>query len=125
MNAEYLLIAGGLFNVVFALFHLLFWKLFRWHEELAKLSGLNRAIVQVLNLCLTFVFVIFAYVSFAHAGELLGTALGRSLLLLIGTFWYLRAIEHVWLFRVRSRVSHVFLVLFLIGGSLYVIPLFL
>jgi len=125
MNAEHLLTAGGLFNVVFALFHLLFWKLFRWHEELPKLSRLNRAIVQVLNLCLTFVFLIFAYVSFVHTGELLGTSLGRSLLVLMGAFWYLRAVEHVWFFRVRNRLSHVFLVLFLIGGSLYVLPLFL
>ena len=44
------IVAGGIFCICFALFHLAFWKLFRWETELAKLTSLNRAVVQVLNL---------------------------------------------------------------------------
>ncbi len=69
--------------------------------------------MQVLNLCLTFVFVIFAYVSIAHAGEMTSTPLGRSLLLLISLFWYLRAAEQIWFFGLRKPLSILFLLFFL------------
>ena len=78
--------------------------------------------MQVLNLCLTFVFVIFAYVSIAHATEMTTTPLGRSLLLLIALFWYLRAVEQIYFFGFRNPLSVLFLVFFAIGGTLYLIP---
>jgi hypothetical protein len=40
--------------------------------------------MQVLNLCLTFAFLVFAYLSFFHATELLATAMGHALLFSIG-----------------------------------------
>jgi len=122
MRPETLVAAGGLFAAAFALFHLAFWRLFRWKTELAKLTSLNRAIVQVLNLSLTFVFVIFAYVSLAHPAEMVTTELGRSLLLLIAILWYLRAAEQVVFFGLRKPLSIVFFVLFLVGGSLHAVP---
>ena len=123
MKPESLVVAGGVYTAVFAVFHLFFWKLFRWRTDLATLTSLNRAIVQILNLCLTFVFVVFAYLSLAHSVELLSTALGRSLLFLIAVFWYLRAIEQVIFFGLRRRLSIAFFVIFLVGGSLYAVPL--
>jgi len=123
MKPEILIMTGGTFTAVFAVFHLAFWKIFRWKRDLAKLTAVNRAIVQVLNLCLTFAFVIFAYLSLAHTHEMLTTDLGRSLILLIAVFWYLRALEQVVFFGLRGRVSILFFVVFLVGGSLYTIPL--
>lgn len=115
--------AGGVLTAGFAVFHLFFWKLFRWNWDLAKLTSVNRAIVQILNLCLIFAFVIFAYLSLAHTAALLATDLGRSLLFLIAVFWYLRAVEQVVFFGLRKPVSIMFFVLFLVGGSLYALPL--
>lgn len=123
MKPESLVVAGGVFTAAFAVFHLLFWKLFRWRSDLAALTSLNRAIVQILNLCLTFVFVAFAYLSLVHSAELLSTDLGRSLLFLIAVFWYLRAVEQVIFFGLRRRLSIAFFVIFLVGGSLYAVPL--
>jgi len=123
MRPETLVVAGGVFAAAFAVFHLFFWKLFRWKTELATLTSLNRAIVQVLNLCLTFVFVVFAYLSLMHSVELLATELGRSLLFLIAAFWYLRAVEQVLFFGLRRPLSIAFFVIFLVGGSLYAVPL--
>jgi hypothetical protein len=116
-------VAGGVFSAAFAVFHLFFWKLFRWKTDLATLTSLNRAIVQILNLCLTFVFVVFAYLSLVHSVELLATKLGHSLLFLIAVFWYLRAVEQVIFFGLRRPLSMMFFVLFLVGGSLYAVPL--
>lgn len=123
MNAETLIVSGGLYNLALAVFHLLFWKLFNWKQDLASLTPLNRAVVQILNLCLTFVFLVFAYISFFHANELLRSRLGRSLLALVAIFWFLRAIEQVIFFGLRRKASIAFLMLFLIGTGLYFIPL--
>jgi hypothetical protein len=123
MNGEIILIVGGVFNAAFAVFHAFFWKLFGWKEDLAKLTSLNRAVMQILNLCLTFVFVIFACISFIHAAELQTTGLGRSLLLLMAVFWYLRAVEQIWFFGLKKPRSLVFFLIFVIGGSLYAVAL--
>jgi hypothetical protein len=123
VKPETSILAGGVFCAAFVVFHLFFWKLFRWKTELAKLTALNRAIVQVLNLCLTFVFVVFAFLSFAYPAELPATGLGRSLLFLMAMFWYLRAVEQVLFFGLRKPLSIVFFALFLVGGSLYAFPL--
>ncbi|HEX7047134.1 MAG TPA: hypothetical protein VF275_06155 [Gammaproteobacteria bacterium] len=85
--------AGGVFHLAFAVFHLGFWKLFKWDEQLPRLGVINRNVMQILNLCLTFVFFAFAWISFVHAEALLGTALGDALLGVIALFWILRAIE--------------------------------
>jgi hypothetical protein len=123
MNAETLILIGGLYNLALAVFHLLFWKLFNWKQDLASLTPLNRAVVQIVNLCLTFVFLVFAYISFFHANELLHSKLGRSLLALMAIFWFLRAIEQIIFFGLRRKASIAFLILFLIGTGLYSIPL--
>jgi hypothetical protein len=113
---------GGLFNLVLALFHLMFWQLFNWREDLRSLSFLNRGIMQVLNLTLTFVFIMFAYLSLVHTYELYLTTLGRSLLLSISVLFMLRALMQVVYFRLTHWLSTVFLLLFIAGGLLYGIP---
>lgn len=79
--------------------------------------------MQVLNLCLTFAFVIFGYVSLTHSVELVSTGLGRTMLLLIALFWFLRAVEQVIFFRLRHWASWAFLATFLGGTALYGVPL--
>lgn len=119
---ELLVKAGGLYCICLIIFHLLFWRIFDWEKDLRSLTFLNRAIMQVLNLSLTFVFFIFAYVSLFHARELLHSGLGRSLLLLIALFWLLRALQQVIFFRLAHWRSIAFLFIFLSGAVLYGIP---
>jgi len=119
MDPRDLVIAGGVFHAALVVFHLFFWKLFRWKTELAKLTSLNRAVMQVLNLCLTFAFVVFAYLSWVHTDELVSTDMGRALLLLLALFWYSRAAQQIIFFGLRKGLSWAFLAYFLAGGSLY------
>lgn len=119
---ERVLLFGGAYNLAFALFHLCFWRLFNWRQDLASLRFINRQVMQVLNLCLTFAFLIFAYISFFHTAELVGTGLGRSLLLLISVFWLLRSVEQVLFFRLKHWVSAALFVTFLVGALLYGYP---
>jgi len=119
---ETLIKAGGLYNIILIVFHLLFWRIFNWKDDLPSLSFLNRAIMPVLNLSLTFVFVIFAYISLVHSNELLSTSLGRSLLMLIAVFWFARAMMQVVYFKLQHWGSLAFLLFFLAGAVLYGIP---
>ena len=122
MNSETVIIIGGLYNLAFALFHLMFWRLFGWKEDLASLARINRAIMQVINLCLTFVFLVFAYISLFHTTELLSTSLGKTLLVLIFIFWVLRAIEQIVFFGLRKKISVTLLVVLVFGALIYLFP---
>jgi len=119
---ELLIKLGGVYNIVLVIFHLLFWRLFDWKNDLRKLTFLNRAIMQVLNLSLSFVFIIFSYMSLAHTEELLTTALGHSLLILMSLFWVARSIEQIVFFKLKHWSSIAFLAFFLAGAFLYAIP---
>jgi hypothetical protein len=123
VDNEAFVVGGGIYCLAFAGFHLAFWKLFDWPEDLRSLSYINRAVVQILNLCLTFAFVVFAVPSLVFPKEMVGTDMGRALLLLISAFWLLRAAEQVVFFGVRRLPSVVFLIVFLLGSALYAIPL--
>ena len=119
---ELLIKLGGVYNIALVIFHLLFWRLFDWKNDLRKLSFLNRAIMQVLNLSLSFAFIIFSYISLVHTNELLSTALGHSLLILMLLFWVARSIEQIVFFKLKHWSSIAFLAFFLAGAALYAIP---
>jgi len=114
--------AGGIYSFGFVIFHLMFWRIFNWGEDLRSLSFLNRAIMQVLNVSLIFAFVIFGYISLLHTNELMESSLGHSLLVLIALFWLFRAIGQIVFFKLKHWGSVVFLLVFLSGAVLYGIP---
>lgn len=119
---DYLIKAGGFYNIGFVLFHLQFWRIFNWHQELRQVSFLNKAVMQVLNISLMFAFVIFSYISIIHTQELLTTPLGHALLVLMSLFWLARTIQQVIFFKLRHWGSWAFLLLFFTGSLLYAIP---
>jgi len=79
--------------------------------------------MPILNLCITFVFLIFAYISVMHTNELLTTPLGKSLLILIALFWFARAIEQIVYFGISNKVSLAFFIIFITGTVIYALPL--
>lgn len=119
---ELLIKAGGIYNIVLVVFHLFFWRIFNWKDDLRSLTFLNRAIMQVLNLSLTFAFIIFSYISLFHTKELISTPLGQSLLVFMALFWFARSIEQVIFFKLNRWKSIAFFVFFLIGAVLYAVP---
>lgn len=118
-NKTHLLNFGALFHLAFVVFHLLFWKLFDWINDLKRLSYVNRSIIQILNLRLIFTFLIFAYISYFHGDELTSTKLGLVMIVAISVFWLLRAIEQVVYFGVKNIASNLLLLLFILGSSIY------
>lgn len=118
--AQASLIAGGIFNLGFTIFHLFFWKLFDWKKDLALLTPVNRSVVQILNLCLTFMIFVMAYLSLFLQKEMLTTRLGKSLLIAFALFWFLRMLEQIFVFEVKGRLSVFFTLIFLLGSTLYI-----
>ena len=120
-TASLLVKIGGGASLGWLIFHLLFWHLFDWRAELKRLSHLNSGVMQVLNLCLSFVFLLFAFVSLWHTRELLTAGIGRSLTLGIGVFWLFRFLLQP-LFWGTSLTSVLFAFLFVLMSTCYLAP---
>jgi len=120
-----LIYIGGFYCLAFAIFHLAFWKLFDWKTELPKLNAINRGVMQVLNLRLTYVFLVCAFLSFFFTSDLLMTDLGKTVLAAISLFCLMRAIEQPIFWKFKDAVSVAFFVVFLFGAAIYFLPLVL
>jgi hypothetical protein len=121
-TAALLIQVGGYASLGWLVFHLFFWRLFEWRAELRRLSFTNRNLMQILNLCLSFVFLLFAVVSLRHTEELLGpSGLGRAALAGMGGFWLLRMVEQP-LFFGLTLTSNVFSLLFALMSACYLVP---
>jgi len=119
---EILIIAGGVYTIVLIIFHVLFWRIFKWPETLNSLNYINKATIQVLNISITFMFFIIAYISIVHTHELLTTQLGKSLLVLISCLWLFRAVQQVVFYRLEHEASIGLTFYFLTGAFLYGLP---
>lgn len=119
MNSQSWIYAAAGYNVALAAFHLGFWRLFRWKDELPKLHPLNRGVVQVMNAMLILLFLTAALVQVRFAPELTGTALGRTVLGGMGAFWLVRAILQPVFFPDPPAVRWGFCVIFLLGAGLH------
>jgi hypothetical protein len=119
---RWLLVAAG-FNAAVALFHVAFWRLFRWKEDLPKLRAVNRGVLQVMNLMLIYAGLALAACQMALSAEWVGTALGRVALGGVVGFWLLRAALQPF-FWPRTAASWAFMALCLLGALLHAAALF-
>lgn len=109
--------AAALFDVAIFVFHVLFWRLFRWPASLEASGRLNSAITQTLNVMLTYVFAVYAVALFWQGREA-----GPALLLPAVGFGVLRIWLQLRLFGVESRLSRIFTGLMVLGTFLHLIP---
>lgn len=113
------IIAAGVYNLGFGLFHLAFWRLLKWKEELPRLSATNRAVMQALNLCLTFFFFLGAYLFFVHAEEIRVTGVGGAVAMGMLGFWIFRLVLQFVLFDLKKAVHRILLGSFVAGVVLH------
>ena len=121
--ALYSLYAGGVLHLGWAVFHLLFPRLFKWGERLALLDPVNRGIMRIMNLCLVFYFFSAGYLCLAMGPEILGSPLGRKLVAMFTAFWLLRLGLQFRFFRATHPVSLLLTLLFVITTAAYAYPL--
>jgi hypothetical protein len=110
-------VLAGLADIAFAVFHLMFWRLFGWPATLWGSGRLNAVITQTLNIVLIYVFAV-------YGGALLWYALSGpgapSLLLWAGAgFWALRLALQLMLFENRKGKYAVATVAFAVATLLH------
>jgi len=117
--AAQLLLACAVANLGFAVFHVAFWRLFDWRDQLARVSWVNRGVMQVLNVRLIYVFVLFAALQAVFAPTLLASPPGFALQAGIAGFWAMRAAEQVLFFRLAHPASKGIFALFVANALLH------
>ena len=117
-----LIFIGGIYHAGFAVFHLLFWKIFSWRENLKPLNIINRGVIQILNLRLIYIFLVIAFLSFFFNAALLSSKLGNAILIGISMFWLMRAVEQIIFFGWRKKASALIFLIFLLGAVIYICP---
>jgi hypothetical protein len=126
MDASELMVRlGGVHSLGFALFHLGFWKLFDWKRDLARNHPANRAIIQILNLRLIYVFLGAGAACLMFTRELVETPLGKAMLGFMSVFWVGRVVEQRVFLRIDNWRVHLLTALFLLGSVLFAVPLLL
>ena len=114
----------GVYSVGFAVFHLFFWRLLDWENELKKLSRVNRAVMQILNIRLIHFFLLVAVICFSFPDELMTTNLGKTFMIGISLFLLGRTVEQFVFFRSNNVFVHLLTVLFMLGIVLFALPVF-
>ncbi len=122
MNKTLLLYICGFYNLSFAVFHIYFWKIFKWKEDLKRNSIANRAIIQILNIRLIYVFLLMAFIYFFVPDQLIATEIGFILLIGFLGFWIGRFIEQFIFLRVKSKMAAILTIIFFIGIIIHLLP---
>ena len=113
------ILAAGIFNLALALFHLCFWRLFKWPRSLAESGTVNRGITQILNLAIIYLFALAAAVCLLFPTDLAGTALGHFWLFAMAIFWLARALVQPPFFGLKHPASLALFGLFLLGAVIH------
>ncbi len=125
---ETLVIIGGVACVAWVIFHILFWKIFDWKNSLSSLSHQQRSIMYILNITMAYVLSVFAYLSIVHRGPLISTSFGKVVLVSIGLFWLIRAVQQgIFGFHEKESVRRSIAIIMacFIMALLYLIPLWI
>lgn len=120
---ETIIVIAGVFNLAFGLFHIAFWRLFRWKDQLSKLSFANRGIMQILNWQIIYYFFATATICFLFPTELATTHLGTIFLLFCSGFWFFRTIEQFIYLKKNHKAIHLLTFLFIVGTILFAVPI--
>ena len=82
--------AGAAINLALAVFHMFFWKLLNWGEELQKLSALNSGVMQIGNVIIIFTILYFAVMSVVMSARGTDGVFAKSIIVLIAVFYSIR-----------------------------------
>jgi hypothetical protein len=87
-----LVIIGGINFLLFGLFHISFWLLLDWKNELIELAEINSNVMQMLNIGIVVFLLSFGFIMLFFRREILSLALGRALLIIFSLFWLARLV---------------------------------
>jgi hypothetical protein len=84
------LLIAGVILLLLAVLHAFFPRHFRWREELASISLLTRQIFYVHHFFIALTVGLMGLLTLSSADDLLGTSVGRRILLGLSVFWFVR-----------------------------------
>ncbi|TXH65348.1 MAG: hypothetical protein E6Q88_14015 [Lysobacteraceae bacterium] len=114
----------ALHSLALALFHIAFWKLFRWPKTLQSTTLPNRAILQIANVQLIWLFLGVAILCWRYPAQLRETPLGHAVMFGMCGFWVVRLLQQFVFLRVSHPLVHGLSVVFALGAFLFALPLF-
>jgi len=123
MDKNFIIYLCGLHSLGFAIFHMFFWKIFKWDTDLKNVSKPNKAIIQIANLRLIYIFLFFSFVCFFFTEDLYSTGLGKAFLIGVSLFWIGRTVEQFIFLNLNHSLIHLLTFLFIIGAILSILPL--
>ncbi len=80
----------GILLVALSFIHVIFPKYFKWKEELASLSIMNRQMMHVHSFFIAFTVLLMGLLCLTSTDEMQHTVLGRRICLGLGIFWTIR-----------------------------------
>ena len=104
----------GAILIAIALAHAVFPRGFDWKEELARLSLMNRQMMQVHSFFIALALLLMGLLCLTSGEELRTTALGRRVSLGLGIFWTIRLLiqlfgysPKLWRGKPRETAAHI------------------
>ncbi len=113
-----LVITGGIILLTFGLFHLAFWKVFDWENELFKLDQANSNIMQMLNIGTICFLLSSGLIMLFYRSDMLHTRLGNVFSLNFSLFFMVRLISEF----VFPESSIVFAFILFLCTLIFLIP---
>lgn len=83
---------GGILLIILGVFHMCFWYLYDWSDELPKLSQDNNSIVQMMAICTICFLLLMGFILIICRAEITRSRSGRLLLLSLSIFFAVRLI---------------------------------
>ena len=130
------ILAGGVYHLLFGMFHLVFPFALRWKDSLAHLDRTNRNLLPVFNLWIAFAIFAWSGISLAYPEQVAQTALGHGICWSIAGIWTFRHMMQVYLMGfsgsyvfpqpflgLRGVHALVFVPIFSLGTALYLMPM--
>ena len=113
-----IVVIGGILFLIFGLFHITFWFLFDWKNELIKLNEVNSNVMQMLNIGTVVILLSFGCIMLYYRSEILNTRLGNAILIISSLFFFARLIAEI----VFPGSSIIFGLILFLCILLYLIP---
>ncbi len=125
MNIFQLLFICGIYNLLLTVFHISFWKVFKWNETLDKGSKANKYVIQIMNIQLIYLFLFMSIVYLFLPNELLNSILGYWIMFGYAGFWILRFIQQFIFLKIKGKFVIGLTLLFFIGSVVHLLPILL
>ena len=115
---------AGVINLLFLVFHVLFYRLFDWHNTLSCLSQVNRSIFLTYHAISILVLGFMCIIPLLQPKTLLTSSLKYSILSMFSLFFVIRIITEFTLFAQTHGPSPIILVMCALPVVCYIVPLF-